>query len=327
MPSPNATFTELVTTTLRHTEMNITDNVSKNNALLNRLRKRGKIQTRSGGYSIQFPLEYAENSTYTRFNGYDTLNVNASDVLTSAEYAWCQIALHITASSRELMMNNSKEAMLNLVKARVNNAMNTAANQFTTDLYGSGSNANQIVGLGGMISTDGTGTIGGINASTYTWWKNKFQEMSGTNQYTGTTDLPTNIVAAMNKLWYAQVRGSDKPDLVVLTQDFYAGYESSLQQYARYTSQESADIGFQALKFKGIDVIFDDNATNFTTTGEIGYFLNTDYIYLVEHTMARWKADDDKVPVNQAAVVKPIFWMGALVCSNRSLQGRLLDAS
>ncbi len=327
MASPNSTFTELVTTTLRHTEMNITDNVSKNNALLNRLKKRGKIQTRSGGYSIQVPLEYAENGTIQRFSGYDTLNVNASDVLTSAEYAWCQMAVHITASSRELMMNNSKEAMLNLVKARVQNAIHTAQNTLTTDIYGSGSLANQIVGLGGMISTDGTGTIGGIVAGTYTFWKNQFQEIAGTNAYTGTTELPTNIVSAMNKLYYKQVRGSDKPDLGVFTQDFYAGYESSLQQYARYTSQDSADAGFQSLKFKGMDIIFDDNATNFTTTGEIGYFLNTDYIYLVEHSMARWDQDDAKTPINQAASVTPIFWMGAMCCSNRSLQGRLLDAS
>jgi hypothetical protein len=30
--------------------------------------------------------------------------------------------------------------------------------------------------------------------------------------------------------------------------------------------------------------------------------------------------------VNQDAVVIPMLWMGNLVCSNRSLQGLLLDA-
>ena len=68
----------------------------------------------------------------------------------------------------------------------------------------------------------------------------------------------------MNSLWVQQVRGADKPDLIVLSQDLYVGYESSLQQYQRYASSDMASAGFQSLKFKSADVIFDDNATNFT---------------------------------------------------------------
>lgn len=65
MPSPNATFTEMVSTTLRHTDYNLNDNVSKHNALARRLKSKGKIKRVSGGYSIQIPLEYAENGTLT----------------------------------------------------------------------------------------------------------------------------------------------------------------------------------------------------------------------------------------------------------------------
>ena len=57
------------------------------------------------------------------------------------------------------------------------------------------------------------------------------------------------------------------------------------------------------------------------------YFLNTDYLGLVVHRDANWSQMDDKVSVNQDAVVIPMLWMGNLVCSNRSLQGLLLDAS
>lgn len=326
MPSPNATFTEMVSTTLRHTEYNLNDNVSKHNALARRLKSKGKIKRVSGGYSIQIPLEYAENGTYQRFSGYDTLNINASDVITSAEYQWSQVAVHVTASSREIMMNSSKEAMINLVKSRVDNAMHTAQNNFSVDLYSTGALTNQINGLGALVTADGTGTVGGIVSGTYTFWKNKFQENLGSNAPTGTTALPTNIIDGMNKLWLQTVRGTDKPDLIVMTHDFYVGYEASLQQYMRYTSADMADAGFTSLKFKTSDVIFDDNS-NFSTTGEVGYFLNTNYLYLVEHPDARWTQDEDKIPINQAAVVIPIYWMGQLVCSNRALQGRLIDAA
>lgn len=47
----------------------------------------------------------------------------------------------------------------------------------------------------------------------------------------------------------------------------------------------------------------------------------------MEHPEARWSQDEKKVPINQDAEVVPIYWMGQLVCSNRKLQGRLLDAA
>jgi hypothetical protein len=66
MASPNTTFTEMVTTTLRSHPSEVADNVSKHNALYRRLQKNGKIKKLSGGYEIVRPLEYAENSTFQR---------------------------------------------------------------------------------------------------------------------------------------------------------------------------------------------------------------------------------------------------------------------
>lgn len=63
MASPNATFTEMVTTTLRNHSREVVDNVSKHNALLRAMKRRGNIITESGGYEIVLPLEYAENGT------------------------------------------------------------------------------------------------------------------------------------------------------------------------------------------------------------------------------------------------------------------------
>ena len=326
MPAPNSVFTELVTTTFRHHSGELHDNVSKHNALLRRLKDKGQIKTVSGGSSIVQELDYAENATYMRYSGYDTLNVNASEVMSAAEYPWAQAAVHVTASGRELRMNSGKEAIIKYTSARIKNAMRTAANQFSIDLYSTGALSNQINGLGALITADGTGTVGGINATNFTFWKNKFQEVPGTNAFTGTTNLPTNIVNGMNSLWLQTVRGTDKPDLLVFTQDFYVGYESSLQQYQRFASPDKAAAGFESLKFKSADVIFDDN-TNFSTTGETGYYLNTDYLFLVEHPDARWSKDDEKTPINQDAIVIPMLWMGQLVCSNRALQGRLIDAA
>jgi len=327
MATPSSTFTEMVTTALRHTANSITDNVSENNALLTRMKSKGNIKTIGGGYEIQIPMEYAENGSYQRYIGYENLDTSSSDVLTSAKYDWQQIALHVTASGREIRMNKGKEQLFNLVKARVNNAKHTAANQFSVDLYSDGTETNQIGGLANIIQTAGTGTVGGINSATYTFWKNQFKEATGTN----TAASPSTANAAqfkgdMNDLWLSCVRGVDKPDLLVMSHDFYSLYELGEQQLQRYTDADMAKAGFNSLKYKSADVIFDDN-TNFATTAEKAYFLNTDYLYITQHKDAQWSEEERKTPVNQDAVVIPMLWMGNLCCSNRDLQGILFDAA
>jgi hypothetical protein len=297
----------------------VVDNVTANNGLLTVLKKRGNIRTDStGGYEIVIPLSYAENSTYQRYSGYDTLDIGASDVLSAAKYDWSQVAIHVTASGRELRMNSGEQAMINLVKARMDVAMATASNNMSVDLYSDGALSNQIGGLQHIITADGTGTVGGIVAGTYTFWKNKFTEI-----LTDATAF-ANVKVAMNKQWLAQTRGADKPDLIVLSHDLYSVYEGGLQDLQRYADAGMASAGFESLKYKSASAIFDDN-TNFGTTAEIGYFLNTKYLYLMEHPEARWTDYDEKTPVNQDAVLVPIYWMGALCCSNRSLQGRIHD--
>ncbi len=321
MASPSAVFTEMVSTTMRNVSSDVADNVSLHNALSAKLKKKGKFITLDGGYEIQIPLEYAENGTYQRFAGYDTLNTNASDVITSAKYDWAQIALHVVASGRELRMNSGKSQMINLAKAKKANALKTAANNFSIDLYSDGSLTNQVGGLANLIQTNGQGTVGGLNSATFPFWRNKFREIAGTNTYTKDT-----FKGEMNALWLQLIRGADKPDLIVLSHDFYSVFESGEQQLQRYTDADMAQAGFVGLKYKTADVIFDDN-TNFTTTSEKGYFLNTDYIYVAQHKDAQWTQDEEKKPVNQDAVVLPFYWMGNVVTSNRALQGVLLDAA
>jgi hypothetical protein len=81
-----------------------------------------------------------------------------------------------------------------------------------------------------------------------------------------------------------------------------------------------------ALKFASADVVFDNNS-NFATTGEKMFFLNLDYLQLCVHRSANWTQAEDKVPVNQDAVLIPVLFRGQLTCSNRARQGVLIDAA
>ena len=324
MASPHSTFTELVTTTLREHPTEVADNVSAHNALYRRLKDRGQIEMLDGGYEIVRPLDYAANSTFQRFSGFDTLNVGQSNVLSAAKFDWVQAAVHVVASGEELRKNSGKNQLINLMKARVKNAIRTAANNMSVDLYSSGALSNQMGGLGAIITNAGTGTVGGIDSAVYTFWANQFREMSGSGTWSKST-----IKGDMNAIWLTCNRGTDKPDLVISTHDFFAAYWESLQDLARYNdpgSNAKAVAGYAALKYVDADVVFDSNS-NFTATGEKMYFLNTNHLWLSCHKQANWTQMDDKVPTNQDAVIIPIISQHQLTCQNRSLQGVLIDAS
>ena len=321
MTSPNSTFTEMVTTTLREHPNAISDNVSDHNGLYNRLKKKGRVmKSLSGGYEIAEPLDYAENSTWQRYSGYDTLNISASDVFTAAKYDWVQAAVSITASGRDLRMNSGKNQIIDLMKARTKNAMRTAANNMSIDLYSDGALSNQMGGLAHIVQNDGTGTVGGINSSTYAFWANQYREMSGTGTWSKST-----IKNDMKQMWLTCVRGTDKPDLIVSTHDFYTAYWDNLSDLQRYRNDDLPDT-FTSVKFMSADVIFDSN-DNFSTTGEKMYFLNTDYLSLRYHPDANWTPLEEKSSTNQDAAVVSIIFQGQLTCSNRARQGVLIDAT
>jgi len=321
MPSPNTVFTELVSTTFRKHAKEIKDNVSKNNALLGRIMDKKQTRKEDGGLTIAAPLDYANNGTYQRYSGYDVLNVGASDVISAAEYQWRQIAINVVASGLELRTNSGDSRIINLVKARMKNAIRTFKNNFSADLYSDGTLPNQINGIQALISDTGTGTVGGIDSSAWAFWRNQVQSAAAPIQGGGAiTPSATTIESLMLPLWLAQVRGDDQPDLIVADNNYFTFYEQSQVSLKRYTSSDSASGGFVSLKYKKADVIFDGGSG---IPVNRMYFTNTDYIELVVHQDADLAIMDEMKPYNQDAAVVPILWMGNLVCSNRSLQGVL----
>jgi len=325
MATPNSTFTELVSTTLREHKKTFTDNVSNGNVLLSQLTAKSRIDIIDGGYEIVEPLDYAENSTYQRYDGYDTLNVQASEVLSAAKFDWKQAAIHVTASGRELRSNAGKNQIIKLAKARLTNAMRTAKNNMSSDVYSDGSASNQINGLQALVSDAGTGTVGGIISGTHTFWKNAVQSAATPLQGGSAIVVSAgSIQSLMLPLWLEVSRGGDKPDLIPCSTNYFTFYEESLTDLKRYTNDGTAQGGFTKLKYKTADVVH-DGGTQFGSgmPDSHMYFLNTDFLKMVVHKDANWSEVPEQRAVNQDAVVIPIIWQGNLTVSNRSLQGVL----
>jgi hypothetical protein len=285
------------------------------------MQKRGNTVLEDGGLSIVTPLDYAQNGTYQRYSDWDILDISASDVISAAEYQWRQVAINVVASGREIRVNSGDSRIVNLVTARMRNAIRTFNNNFSSDLYSDGTITNQVNGLQAIISdTNTTGTVGGINAANFTFWQNSLRDASVASVTTSATTIENGL---MLPLWLTLDRGpDDQPDLIVMDNTYYTYFESSQVSLKRYNDTSKGDAGFVTLRYKNADVIFDGNSGIPTSHA---YFINTNYLKLVTHRDADLEVMDEIRPVNQDGSITAILWMGNLTCSNRKLQGVIIE--
>lgn len=321
MASPNVS--EIVTTTLESRTKKLADNVSNNNAILRRLKERGRIKPISGGRVIYQELEYAENSTYRRYTGYETLDISPSDVFTAAEFDIKQAAVAVSISGLEQLQNSGPEALIDLLESRIGNAERTMMNSMSADMYSDGSadGGKQIGGLQLLVAdTPTSGTVGGINRATWSFWQNQSFDASTDG---GTAATSANIQSYMNALYLRCARGTDRTDLILADNNYYKLYWESLQSIQRITSDNTASAGFMSLKYMDADVVFDGGYGGAAPDNHM-YFLNTNYIHFRPHRDRNMvPLNPDRFAVNQDAMVKLIAWAGNMTLSNAFLQGVL----
>jgi hypothetical protein len=322
MPSPN--LGEIVTTTLRNRSGEIQDNVTNNNALLSRMKTRGRIKPVSGGRTIVEEMDYSENATFQWYSGYDELNVAPSDVITAAEFNFAQAAVAVSMSGLEELQNSGSDAIIDLLEARIENAMRTMANRMSASMYsdGTGFGGREVGGLQLLIADNPTtGTVGGINRANWVFYRN--QRFSGTTDG-GAAVSATNIQSYMNHLWLRTVRGADKPDLILADNNYFNFYWSSLQAIQRITSAGEGQAGFSSLKYMSADVVFDGGIGGGCPANRM-YFINTDYLKFRPHRDRNMvPIGGERMSVNQDAMVKLIGFAGNMTLSNALLQGVLL---
>lgn len=319
MAFPN--ISDIIATTIDSRTRKIADNVTANNALLSKLSMKGKIKTASGGVKILQELSFAENQNQGWYSGYDLLPVGVSDVLSAAEYDWKQAAVPVVISGLEMLQNSGRERMIDLMEGRLGVAESTIANLISGGLYsdGTGSAGKEITGLDAAVPVDPTtGTYGGIDRATWTFWRSQVQTVTVT---------AANVQQTMNALWASQVRGSDRPDLLLMDNLFWQIYVASLQAQQRFNSPDVGNLGFPTLKFMDADVCLDGGIGGFVPASTM-FSLNCDYIHYRPHADRNMVSlsPNRRYSTNQDAEVQILAWAGNLTSSGARYQGRINGA-
>jgi hypothetical protein len=339
----NSAVSDIIATTIQNRSEELADNVTNNNALLRRLKRKGNVRPVTGGNLIFEEIMYTEASTINvnSYSGYEVLNIAPNSPISAAQFSLTQYAGAISISGLEILQNSGKEALIDLLEGRQKITEAQLMNRMDYDCYqdGTGNSSKNITGLAAAIPDDPTtGTYGGISRVSYNFWRSQLFDASTDG---GAAVSAANIQAYMTALALRCVRGNDKPDLWVMDSTYYSFYVNSLQAIQRISSSDgsgSAGAGFgPELKFYGggmaSDVVMGGGisgavSSSQSTSGATAahaWAINTDYLFYRPHKDRNFvPIGGERQSVNQDAVVKLIGWAGNMTSSGPQFSGVLI---
>jgi len=279
------------------------------------LNGRKKVKKSGSGESIHYEVSYGKDDRAKSYADYGILHTNPTEFMMRAFYTWKQYAVPVTISGMDKAKNSGdKTKIIDLLEAKTKNAISSLRDDLSVATFASGG-GNDIVGLQSLVAdTPTTGTVGNLNAATYSWWRNQYTNTAGSFAGGG--------LGYMRTMFNNCTFGTDQPDILVTTQTVHEYYEGALQPQERFTSTKQADGGIETLKFRGASVFFDRDCGS----GRM-YFLNSDYLDLWILNGQDFKAGKFITPPEQDVSISQIFFKGALTVPARRYHGIITGIS
>lgn len=277
-------------------------------ALLHYMEKYGMIEKKGLGPTIEAPLDFQPNpGTVVQTSDLQALSMEKTEVLTSASYTPAEVTVPVVFSKKDEAMNPSENQKIAFATALNENAIESHDDKLEQIFFVASTNG--FLGLPTHVTYAQTGSSGGIDPASNTWWKNQKQT------YTNDTD----IEAALTTCWNQCAKGTGAkvvPTLLVSDAPTQSLFEGTQQPLQRYESQD-LKAGFKTIMFKTATWVFSQYAGN---SGAV-YLLNNKALKLVVSSMY---FRDFSAPVeipNANGFVGKIYSALQLVGYNRSRLG------
>lgn len=215
-------------------------------SLLRAMQSMGMIVSKNLGPTIEATFDWRRNAAAEVLASdlATTTLTTKTDVIGTASYVVGQMRVPVIWSKGDDAKNPEENQKIDLVASLLDNGIQShddllEATLFTTSAAG----GDEIIGFSTLLATDGLGTIGGVNASTETFWRNKV------DGYTGGDDLE----AGLESLWVRCEKGTGsplKPQLLVSDGATQALFSSTQQSQQRYTDSQELKASFKSVAFK-----------------------------------------------------------------------------
>lgn len=284
---------------------------------------------------IVVPLEYAKNTNVQATGKYGTLNIAPSDEYTAAEYAPKMVTGTLLIAKEDELVATSPSAVRNLITTKIKSLQKAMEDFFATRLWSRtllASDTLQWNSVGDLVNATTNVAVGGIPASgaTPAWWLSKVMNNdSFTGNITSEADLldpsKDSYILRIIQMGIAKAKylTGEKPDIIPVSQYIYDLIEMELNSQKQLKmSDRAANMGFEAIAYRGADIVPDDDlaAAQTSDTDSRIYFLNLEYLWMYFNKDAKFEMGDFVEAINVGAKAAKCWVYGNLCISNRAAQ-------
>ncbi len=332
MAATNISLSELLdnlyTSTWQNMKETVRDNVFNALPFWFWLKEKGRMETVEGGRFLTEPLMYDKTDNVRWIGRGGTAPMNDQQLLTTAKFDWRYLVGSVVRFGIDDQQNRGKNEILNLMNTKLDNTQNSLATEMETRLFGASGAVSAgtttdtnpaFDGLQFLVPDDPTSAsnnAGGIDPSTYTWWRNQATNMTAKSFATyGVSYMRTLMNNCSNNL------KMDSPDIILSGQTPYEAYEDSVLPLYRISDNKLGDMGFENIKFKGRPMLWSPSCSN-----QRLYMLNTNFIKftydpMMMMDMTQWKDVPNQVNDRVAQIITAC----AFKVSRRRCQGVLYN--
>lgn len=271
--------------------------------LLDALRKKQKTFPGAKQYIVE-KLRKANDSNFQWFGPGESVTFNRKRTLDEASFAWGSAHDGFALDEEELLQNGisvtedpskavvtapEHQQFVNLMEENTETLRLGFAEKFDYDLHRDGTHdTDSVAGLDLLVSiTPATGTVGGIDRSTNTWWRNYAATAIGSGAGV--------LTSAMETMWRSVAKVSRQtPDLILAGSAFIDAYRTDAKSgiaihVMNGPSGSTLDGANSQLTWHGVPIMWDPTLDQLTTDGvaaggvawnKRAYFLNTRTIRL-----------------------------------------------
>ena len=297
----------------------ITDNTFNQNTALETIKKNSKVTIVDNGKQLQVPLMVSENDNVESFSYLDEVPIDPQGGFIDATYTIANYAIPFVVSEQEMDENAGNSKIVDLLGARIDQALSTVNNRINTHLYldGTGNASKNILGLLKMIpSSAAASTYAGVAGATVTKWNSNY-----------TAGAIANTLALLDEAFFVQSDGSDKPDIILTSALGMKTYNTYLRAAGGWNpslGEMRADGSYKVISHLGIEILLDQAHPNYSSTLPIYHMLSSKYLGFFYKTRPFNKPVE---AINQYGSVYKSKIRCQLVTSRRNRQGKVAITS
>jgi hypothetical protein len=304
------TFDQLLATTLDEHGRDAFDNIFNGIPLVKHLMMNGRIKWDGSGATYRVPVKYATSTASGWTSGFKKVNTTPQNFIGEAVYQMKKAYASVTYSFDETDQNRGTNALLNIVDEKIQQAKDTIMDNIATALFATSVATDTMNSL--VTTVDSTGTVGGIDQSSYSWWAGYENSSVGSFAAGG--------LSAMDTAWNTVSKGktSGQPTIVVTSQTIFQYLQNALRAHGMDYYAKKRDLGVPEVMYNGVSVIWDAKCPSGTM-----FMLNARSLGLAVDGTKNLKTTEFVKPADQLAKTGQIYTRIQLICGERRAQAKL----